>query len=411
MFLENQINSRITLANLAANGVLGTVANVNNYAHFAVNQTAGTDETPIVATLPTPTIVDGSTFTLVSNEGTGRLSMYNKLIKPAKVCFFVYSNGAWRSEEQPLISGNIIAKTPYNAGPETVVVFDNMEIKWHQSGSSYDGIAIRSTTTPISLRYTSSEFYLANAAADGGKSVYGSNNAWYNLPNLGATATIINAVYPYAQTIGTTFLGMGNPAMPNADYRLYKLYNDTTQTEYEIIVDKQGSTGEITTAQTGTCSIVVRKIGITTNQILTATQGIEITNGVIKNADRITKKALPIATAHIGSEVLAFGEFDFRYSTTLAGAGGSNGNLFIRSTTAKVGNDVWWNATESFIGTITPNGAASFPMTANAWTQVGSFGAAIRENIKYYIHTINNSYTVNIVNTNDTQIHFSVEKM
>jgi hypothetical protein len=278
---ENLKLSSLQFGNLAANGVLGTGDNIDRYAIYSVLQTSGTEFAPIVATLQTPVNSEGSTILKVINESTGYLSIYGKLVKPTKHEEFIFSNGIWRASEQSLISGNIIAKTPYNAGPETVVVFDNMEIKWHQSGSSFDGIAIRSTTTPISVRYTSSEFYLGSAAADGGKSVYGSNNAWYNLPNLGATATIINAIYPYAQTISTTFLGMGNPAMPNADYRLYKLYNDTTQTEYEIIVDKQGSTGEITTAQTGTCSIVVRKIGITTNQILTANNGITITNGLI----------------------------------------------------------------------------------------------------------------------------------
>jgi hypothetical protein len=181
-----------------------------------------------------------------------------------------------------LVSGAIIAMSPYNAPPESVVTFDGLEIKWHNSAAgSFDGIAIRSQSGVRSLRYTSVEFYLANAAADGGKALYGSNNAWYNIPNLGAVATIINAVYPYAQNVSTTFLGFGNPAMPNADYRQYVLYDDTNQATYLITIDKQASTGEVLAAQNGTCLIVVERIGITSNQAITASAPLNLASGAV----------------------------------------------------------------------------------------------------------------------------------
>lgn len=192
-------------------------------------------------------------------------------------------NGSVRAKEAREYSGNIIAITPYNAWPETVISFDGLEVKWHQTWSSFDGIAIRTQLGTRSLRYSDVEFYIANAAADWGKSTWGSNNAWYNLPVLWATATIINTVYPYAQNVTTTFLGMGNPALPNADMRIYMLYDDTNKQTYRITVDKQGSTGEITTAQTWTCSIIVEKIGVTTNQIFTSSNNIAIVGNDIRS--------------------------------------------------------------------------------------------------------------------------------
>jgi hypothetical protein len=180
--------------------------------------------------------------------------------------------------------GNIVAMTPISAVPETVISFDGLQMKWHQSATgTYDGIAIRTTSDTRSMRYTSVEFYTGTAAADGGKTLWGSTNAWYNLPAAGATATIINATYPYAQNVTTTFLGIGNPALPNSDTRIIFLYDITNGVTYKIYTDKQASTGEVQTAQNGTCAIIVEKLGTSTNTILTGGTGIAISNGVVNS--------------------------------------------------------------------------------------------------------------------------------
>jgi hypothetical protein len=80
------------------------------------------------------------------------------------------------------------------------------------------------------------------------------------LPTLIATATILNATYPYAQTLSTTWLGIGNPAMPNSTFRVYILTNNTNGSRYRITTVKKASTGEILGVQNGVCDILVEKI-------------------------------------------------------------------------------------------------------------------------------------------------------
>jgi hypothetical protein len=268
---------------LGANGAIGTaITTVDIASSFNIIASASN----LNFTLPNPTDVNFSDIVEVGGASTNVNSFTINTQKVAATGEFAYLrwNGVnWQILNPNSLSGNIVAITPYNAGVETVIAFDGLEMKWHQAGSSFDGITIRTQAGTRSLRYSATEWYIANAAADGGKSTWGSNNAWYALPILGATATIINTVYPYAQNVTTTFLGMGNPALPNADMRVYFLFDDTNKVTYRIFLDKQGSTGEITTAQTGTCMIVVEKLGITTNQILTAGQGTDLTGGVVTN--------------------------------------------------------------------------------------------------------------------------------
>ena len=59
----------------------------------------------------------------------------------------------------PTLSGNIVAMTPVNSGSETVVSFDGIEMKWHNSSASgYDGIAMRVTTGSRQFRFSQVEF-------------------------------------------------------------------------------------------------------------------------------------------------------------------------------------------------------------------------------------------------------------
>jgi hypothetical protein len=77
-----------------------------------------------------------------------------------------------QSEYALFKKSNFVAWSVVNAAPETVVAFDSLEIKWHNSSAtSYDGIAIRATIGTPSINYTNIEFYNANAVSDNGKSV------------------------------------------------------------------------------------------------------------------------------------------------------------------------------------------------------------------------------------------------
>jgi hypothetical protein len=94
MFLDNQLNSRISIGNLAANGVLGTVANVDNFCNFQVIQTTA----GITATLPTPTNTTADTILKVSVFGAGSLIMYGVTITNNTFATFLYNGGAWNPQ-------------------------------------------------------------------------------------------------------------------------------------------------------------------------------------------------------------------------------------------------------------------------------------------------------------------------
>jgi hypothetical protein len=161
-----------------------------------------------------------------------------------------------------VLSTVTMMKTPINSGPETVVSFDNLEMKWHASSTaSYDGIAIRTTlATPQSINYSSSETYLANAVADAGKATWGSDNAFYALPALTTIANVTNTVYPYASNVTTAWMGIGNPALTNSHTRIYFITNNTSGLRYRVTCVKKASTGEVLTAQNGICDIYVEKL-------------------------------------------------------------------------------------------------------------------------------------------------------
>jgi hypothetical protein len=195
---------------------------------------------------------------------------------------WVYNGTAWDKTSSAV--GNIIAITPFNSAPETVVSFDGFEIKWlASSAATYDGIAIRVISGTRQIKYTSTEFYLASSVHDSGKTLYGSDNTYYNIPNAGTLATLSTPAFPHYFNLTTTFIGMGNPALPNSNHRIIMFKDVTNSQLYRITVYKNSATGEVLATQNGTCEIVVEKMGIATNQILTAGTGIAITSGVISS--------------------------------------------------------------------------------------------------------------------------------
>jgi hypothetical protein len=309
----------------------------------------------------------------------------------------------------PLQGGTIVAVSPYNAGPETIVAFDGLEIKWHNSSAtSSDGIAIRTQSGSRNLRYSYAESYVANAAADSGRTLWGASNAWYAIPGVGAVATTINTTYPYSQVVTTTFIGMGNPAMPNSSLRQYFLYDDTNSVSYRITTDKQASTGEVTVAQVGTCSIVVEKIGIAlaAGQTITSGYGIALNNGQITDANRIAKTS-PMGSAIAGTTV-SLGELSFRYSSTA-----STGNLDIQSSSATA-VAVRTYGEEFFPAVATTRNmtylAGTAPATGTTWLNLPVGGLGVDEMLNYEIFTATNVYRVRLYSFAASNVHLIVEK-
>jgi hypothetical protein len=282
----------------------------------------------------------------------------------------------------PLLQGAVIAMTPYNSPPETVVAFDGFEIKWHQSSAtSFDGIAIRSQSGTRSLRYTSVEFYVANAVADAGKVLWGSNNAWYALTAATAVANITNTVYPYAQNISTTFLGFGNPAMPNADYRQYVLYDDTNQATYLITVDKQASTGEILTAQNGTCLIAVERIGVTSTQTFTGTAPIVINSGAISLAVPYVRAMGAVTMGDLATAILIPAEsLNIASASILSGGGTAVMVMQINFATAMP--DTAYKIAPSILASLTEAAAANATIDMEiAVKTINGFRVIFRETV------------------------------
>jgi hypothetical protein len=283
--LDSFKKARLNVANIAANGPIGTAATtVDNFSVFAINQTTAN----ITVSLPNPTVTDYSDVVEILNVGTASFKVSaTQSIEPNQMGSATWTGTAWVFETSGLNynlgTSNLIAKTPFQAPPETVVAFDGFEIKWHNSSaSSYDGIALRVTSGTRLVRYHQTEFYLANAATDSGRSIWGSDNAWYNIPNLGGTATIVNSTFPYNHTLGTTFQGIGNPALPNSNFRTYILDDVTNQQTYKITIRKVASTGEVLAAQNGYLDIIVEKFGITSNSVFTASNGVKFTGSNIE---------------------------------------------------------------------------------------------------------------------------------
>jgi hypothetical protein len=94
MFIDNQLNSRLSIGNLATPGVLTNVANIDNFSHFQVIQsTVG-----VAATLPTPTNTNADTIAKVTVFGAGSLIMYGVTITNNTFATFLYNGGAWNPQ-------------------------------------------------------------------------------------------------------------------------------------------------------------------------------------------------------------------------------------------------------------------------------------------------------------------------
>jgi hypothetical protein len=163
-------------------------------------------------------------------------------------------------------SSGIIAKT-IASPPETVVAFDGFELKWHNgTATSFDGVAIRFTGGGTrNMTYSVTEWYLAAGVHDSGHSTWGTANCWYTLPTALAAATTTSggpstATYPHTYPLGATFVGFGNPRLPQDVMREYILEDRTANKAYKITIKKNASTGEVAGPQTGTCTISVMAI-------------------------------------------------------------------------------------------------------------------------------------------------------
>ncbi len=177
---------------------------------------------------------------------------------------------------------------------------------------------------------------------------------------------------------------------------------------YKIWIDKQASTGEVQTAQNGTCMIVVEKLGISTNQILSAGQDISITNGVIATAN-VGKKRATLATAQVNTRV-DLSELSFRYNSNA-----TTGNLEIRSTSTTAVPFTGYSY-ERYSGAGGPSENSATYHTATALADTGTFltlnalGLDNNGQLYYTIRTATNVYRVELNNFNDQFVNIKVEK-
>jgi hypothetical protein len=386
--------------------VLGSFGNGTTNTTTATYTTNDTDHTIFLNSATTQAItimaasgVSRREYVFVNNTNVAKTTSipFNSIsggtsntIPPFSTVTIQSDGTSWKQTDgNGQFNGNIIATTarlPIATIPS--VVFDNYTVSVNTTGSiagsALWGLSIKqnSATSSETMQFIEKVIYAGLTAGFGGGAGAGTNE---------------NAIPISLSTTNVTF---GEPNMEVAlEIREYNLYmSGGAIYRLEVIRDND------------VISYVVEKIGVSTNQIYIGGVGVAINSGVISNSNRISKISIPIANAHVGTEILNFGEFDWRYSISVAGAGGSNGNLYIRSAIAKTANDVWWSADEEFIGTENQAGVASQPMTANTYTQIGTLGAGIREALTYRICTQNNFYIVKLINHNDTHIHLIVEK-
>jgi hypothetical protein len=342
----------------------------------------------ITIAAPATSLAAGRFLRLHNDETSTKNLIYNaRVIEPGRYMDLQWNGTVWANESLPYAGNTILDTQRVPLLSNTPFSFDNYTVTFNGSASPIVGLqyglSIKQNIAlaGVTMHYNGFISYSGDGVAGAGV---------VNDSNLNATPI----------SLSTSDISFGEINMEQqVEIRRYHLYFSTGQHYiFEIIRDDTF------------ISATIDKVGISTNQVLSATNGIQLLGGVISDANRIAKMSIPIVNAHVGTEVLTFGEFDWRYSTSVAGAGGSNGNLYIRSAIAKTANDVWWSADEEFIGTENQTGVASQPMTANTYTQIGTLGAGIREALTYRICTQNNFYIVKLINHNDTHIHLIIEK-
>lgn len=121
MILANQTQLKsLTVANLAAGGVIGTaVTTVDIGSSFIINQTT----TGQTITLPTPTVATDVRTVQVTNSGTASFSIYSILISAGNSATFIWTTTAWVLDNLFLAPFNTYTGTTTLLGnPESALV-------------------------------------------------------------------------------------------------------------------------------------------------------------------------------------------------------------------------------------------------------------------------------------------------
>lgn len=151
------------------------------------------------------------------------------------------------------LSGNIIAigeKYP----SLTEITFGNLKMRWNAPSNR---IEIATVTGTESLEWTT-------------MIVYGNQSTIIN-GGGGVDATVLGT--PITAT--TTFQIIGDPGLVDVENRYYNIWTNTGK-HYRVNVLRKG-----TTATNGWVSFVVEEIGVTSSQIYTPGEGININSGVV----------------------------------------------------------------------------------------------------------------------------------
>jgi hypothetical protein len=368
------------LNTVGANGVIGTAANtVDEGSAFSIDASVA----GLLMTIPAPTDAEHSNLVTYSVIGANAISINGVLIQPQNYAIFKWSNSQWQVLANPstTLSGNIISilEKGLTLAP---ITFDNLKMRWN---AALDRIEVGTVAGTATIDFTERiNFGTQGATINGGAGVTG---------NVQGTPLALSTVY----------VQIGDGGITGIENRTFNIWTTTGNLHYRVNVLRKG-----TTTTDGWCTFVVEKIGVTTQTILTAGNGLAINTNVISNPNRVARTT-PIATAIAGT-TLILGEFEFRYNLNGVGAG----TLELRSST-NVTVPFYHYGEEYFpaIGN-TRNMVHQAAIVANintgAFQAIAAGGLQTREVLLFTIVTANNIYTVNLYNYNDTNIHIVAEK-
>jgi hypothetical protein len=274
-------------------------------------------------------------------------------------------------------TGNVIS-VANKALSLTPVIFGNYQIRWNGATDRIE-IATLSGTAQIDFS-TAINYGLQSTTINGAGGIDAS---------IQGTPLALN----------TTFAAIGDLGIVGIEHRRIHIWDALNH--YIVNIQRKG-----TTAIDGWCDFYIEKIGISTNNIYSAGNGLILQNGTFLNPNKISKSS-PIASAQNGT-LISMGEFDFRYSLNA-----TNGNLEIRSLTAST-VPIRWTAQEFFSAGTANYGLSTADTLVNqstgAFITLAAGGTSIGEMQFYRIISSLNKYVVQIENFGDSKIHMAVEK-
>jgi hypothetical protein len=306
-----------------------TVAQINATSVVKAIQTTAN----ITYTIPNPTGAIGRILAFLNaKESTAPITVVfgtsSKSVNVNTNLLLIWNGTEWACPNEN--NGNYI-EVKSQVGTLVPAIFDGIQIRWNAAS---DRIEMATTVGTKSIRYISSINY----------------GSATNVVNGGAG---VDGAFTTPLALSTTFVPFGDVGLLGAEVRVGHIWDVATSAWYEINIVRLG-----TTTTDGTISFAVKKIGITTQQIITTSLPLNITSGVISTnvksfgmVRRAAQQVVTVTTAvdivfdavanttNITSAATATpltitnaGLYNIIFSATLDDNGvlsGSNGTLFI----------------------------------------------------------------------------------